>query len=153
MQSPAAPNPFGLGSQIFGGAAPVETANPTDDPELAANDTSDVESEAATSSTSEGSLITAMATTTLEESPWASSPTYSPLYLSTTSEYVPPPPKSKLPAGALVEDNIDDESKDGKGANWAVEAYENSLEVDHVFERFTKRVGYEGEQCVRYVVG
>jgi len=22
--------------------------------------------------------------------------------------------------------------------------------VDHVFERFTKRVGYEGEQCVRY---
>lgn len=149
MQSSAAPNPFGLGSQIFGGAAPVEITNSTDDYEVAADDEDDAKSEAAASSTSEGSLITAMTTAALEESPWASSPAYPPLYLSTTSEYVPPPPKFKLPASVLVEDDIDDEIKGAKGANWAVEAYENSLDVDHVFERFTKRVGYEGEQCVR----
>lgn len=151
MQSSTAPNPFTLGSQLFGSVTPAETTKPTDRHEGTTDDGSDAESEAAASSTSEGSLITALTTTTLEESPWASAPSYPPLYLSTISEYVPPPPKSKIPAGTL-EDNIDDERKDGKGANWAVEAYENSLEVDQVFERFTKRVGYEGEQCVRYVV-
>ena len=151
MQLSASPNPFGLGSQIFGGAAPVEIENSSDGGEVAADDEDRAESEAAASSASEGSLITAMTTIALEETPWVSSPTYPPLYLSTTSEYVPPPPKSKLPAGVLVEDY--DESKDAKGTNWAAETWENSLEVDFVFERFTKRVGYEGEQCIRHVGG
>jgi hypothetical protein len=34
--------------------------------------------------------------------------------------------------------------------SWATETYENSLPMDHVFERFTKRVGYEAKQCVRF---
>ena len=146
MQSSAAPNLFGLGSQIFGSPAPVKNANST---EVAADDEDDAESEAAASSTTEGSLITAITTIALEESPWVSSPIYPPLYLSTISEYVPPPLKFILPAGELVEDY--DESKGVKGANWAAETCENSLDVDYVFERFTTRVGYEGDQCVRYV--
>ena len=44
------------------------------------------------------------------------------------------------------------DSKEGNEWNAAMEGYENSLEVDHVFERFAKRVGYEGEQCIRYTL-
>ena len=35
--------------------------------------------------------------------------------------------------------------------NAAMEGYENSLDVDQVFERFVRRVSYEGEQCIRCV--
>ena len=91
-----------------------------------------------------------MASTTLNESPWPSAPSYPPFYLSTVSEYLPPPPKPRLPQGVKVED-LGDEDKKDKDISWAKETYEDSLEVDHVFERFTKRVGYEGEQCVRLV--
>ena len=113
---------------------------------------SDAESEASESSTSSESLIVAMTSMDIGPSPWVSAPSYSPLYLSTTSEYLPPPPKNKLPPGTQVQDPADEEGKEErKNASWAFEAYENSLEVDHVFDRFTKRVGYEGEQCVRYV--
>ena len=48
-------------------------------------------------------------------------------------------------------EDLGDEDKKDKDISWAKETYEDSLEVDHVFERFTKRVGYEGEQCVRLV--
>jgi pre-rRNA-processing protein TSR4 len=89
-----------------------------------------------------------MTKTTLEESPWKTAPAYSPLYLSTASEYLPPQPKSKIPPGAqVVSEPGADEG--GKDISWAFEPFENSLEVDQVFERFTKRVGYEGEQCIR----
>ncbi|KAJ7601089.1 programmed cell death protein 2 [Mycena floridula] len=64
------------------------------------------------------------------------------------SKYLPAQPKAKLPAGAQVSDP-DEEPKGGKDVSWAFEPYENSLEVDHAFERFTKRVAFEGEQCVR----
>lgn len=144
MQNSAAPNPFGLGSQIFSASSVEETL-----PEPKSDQVSDAESEGSDTSTSDESLITAMATTTLDVSPWNSAPSYYPLYLSTSSEYLPPPPKTKLPDGAQIEDLMDDDGKHGKGANWAFEAYENSLEVDQVFDRFTKRVGYEGRQCVR----
>ncbi len=86
-----------------------------------------------------------MTSATLEESPWKAAPAYSPLYLSTASEYLPPQPKLKVSAQVSEPGSEDG----GKDISWAFEPYENSLEVDQVFERFTKRVGYEGEQCIR----
>jgi pre-rRNA-processing protein TSR4 len=150
MQTSSVPNPFGLGTQIFCDASTEAPISPAE----VAETESDGESEGSASSTSDASLITAMASTSLETSPWISAPSYPPLYLSTVSEYLPPPPKAKLPAGVHIQDPADDDSgkEDGKNKNWAFEAYENSLEVDHVFDRFTKRVGYEGEQCVRYSI-
>ncbi|KAF8661342.1 hypothetical protein AX16_001437 [Volvariella volvacea WC 439] len=135
------PNPFGLGAQIFSSA-------PSTAP-LTGDDDSDAESEASTSS--EKSLLTAMAATTLTESDWVNAPAFDPLYLSTVSEYLPPLPKVKLPAGVEIVDPSDE--KDVKDVSWASEAYEDSMEVDKVFERFNKIVGFEGEQCVRYDLG
>ncbi|KAJ7453954.1 programmed cell death protein 2 [Mycena galericulata] len=139
-----APNtsPFGLGAQIFG-SAPAASSPPAE----AVEDDDDAESDA---SSSDEELLTALAVTTLEESPWRSAPSYPPLYLSTCSEYLPAQPKPKLPPGVQVVDPLDDPGKGGKDVSWMSEAYENSLDVDQVFERFTKRVGYEGDQCVRY---
>ncbi|KAJ7460580.1 programmed cell death protein 2 [Mycena latifolia] len=135
------PAPFGLGAQIFGDSAPVASSPPE-------AETGDVESY--TESSDDEELLTALAVTTLEESPWKSAPSYPPLYLSTCSEYLPAQPKVKLPPGVQIVDPLDDSGKGGKDVSWISETYENSLDVDQVFERFTKRVGYEGEQCVRY---
>ena len=93
-------------------------------------------------------LLTAMAAVKIEESPWQNAPTYPSLYLSTVAEYLPPQSKARLPNDITVED-LGDEDKKDKDVSWAKETYEDSLEVDQVFERFMKRVGYEGEQCVR----
>lgn len=90
-----------------------------------------------------------MAQATITESPWRSAPAYPPLYLSTVSEYIPPQPKPRLPQGVKVEDTAEDDDRKEKDISWAKETYEDSLEVDQVFERFVNRVGYEGEQCVR----
>lgn len=138
------PNPFGLGAQIFGDAPKPESPSPVEDSD--ADEVSSIASD--TSQSSEESIIVAMASTSLEASPWASAPSYPALYLSTVAEYVPPPSKAKT-FSAKVTDPLDDMQEDGKKSNWAFEAYENSIEVDHVFERFTKRVGNEAEQCVR----
>ncbi|TFK39378.1 programmed cell death protein 2 [Crucibulum laeve] len=152
MSAASTPNPFGLGAHVFGESSPALTpasvnvpqAEHDDDDE---GDDSDAESD---SGSSEKSLLIAMASTTIAESPWKAAPSYPPLYLSTASEYLPPQPKAKLPPGVQVIDPSDDDGKSGKDISWAVEPYENSLDMDYVFERFTKRVGYEGEQCVRY---
>lgn len=146
MQHHSAATPFGLGTQIFGDSSAEAKTHPEE-----AGEVSDAESEASASSTSNESMIVAMASTAIGPSPWASAPSSSSLYLSTTSEYLPPPPKPKLSPGARVQDPADDENKENsKNTSWAFEAYENSLEVDHVFNRFAKRVGHKGEQCVRY---
>lgn len=46
--------------------------------------------------------------------------------------------------------NVKVDEEAGKGGEWGVEGWEEA-EVDRVFERFVKRVGAEGEQCVRSV--
>ncbi|KAG2150234.1 programmed cell death protein 2 [Suillus bovinus] len=139
------PGPFGLGDRVFGQPAPTAAAPAIEDePE----DTSDTES--ATSESSAHSLITAMALTTIDDSPWRAAPSFPPLYLSTTSEYLPPPPKTKSPQSDHIEDPADENPKDGKDVSWAFEPYENSLEVDVVFDRFSKRVSSTGVQCLRY---
>ncbi|KAF8196690.1 programmed cell death protein 2 [Mycena galopus ATCC 62051] len=146
---PSSATPFGLGAQIFGDSPPAASPPIKQDHPIEAQDddeTSDTESDA----TSE-ELLTALASTTLEESLWRAAPSYPPLYLSTCSEYLPAQSKAKLPPGVEIVDSLpDDTGKGGKDVSWIAEAYENSLEVDQVFERFTKRVGFEGDQCVRY---
>lgn len=139
----ATPNPFGFGNQIFGKAtATPQNSNTEKDEE---NEESEHESDIESSDAE--SLVVALASTRLAESPWASVPSHPPLYLSTVSEYIPAHPSS---SSQREESStaITTSSSDG----WS-EVYENSMNLDQVFERFTKRVGYEGEQCVRYDLG
>ncbi|KAG5637685.1 hypothetical protein H0H81_003601 [Sphagnurus paluster] len=153
MSTASTPSMFGggFGAQIFGDLppdAPEETVKPNNNDDKDAENDEDEED-----ATSEDELLTAIASVTVEESPWKAAPSYPPIYLSTVSEYLPAPPKSKVSPKVQIDDGLDDDN-DGKGAkdvSWMSEAYEDSLELDHVFERFTKRVSYESEQCVRRV--
>ena len=165
----ASPASSGLGNKLFGSSqdkeeeeegiaseeADDETPPPSDSEDSDSdNDSDDSESE------SEKSVLAAPASTPASSSPWSAAPSYKPLYLSTALEYIPPPPKVKAPPG--VEDNSAvgggksrkaeerAEKEDQAAWNNAMEGYEDSLEVDKVFERFARRVGYEGQQCIRY---
>ncbi|KAH8795892.1 programmed cell death protein 2 [Flagelloscypha sp. PMI_526] len=144
----ANPSPFGGGfGQGFGAPETPKPSSPSPPP---AEDESDSDSDAESDTSS---LNLALESSSLTASSWSSCPTYPPLYLSTQVEYLPTASdsKSKLPKGVEVQE-LDPESTEG-GATWGPEAYENSLNVDQVFERFTKRVAAEGEQCVRYELG
>ena len=171
--------PFGLGAQIFGSASPSPASSPQDtreddvigeDDDAISEDSEDEDDEAEAEDEQEQEdeediIAERLAGVALEPSPWSSAPSYAPLYLSTVSEYVPPAPKLKLPPGAASPDDEneregggrkaqarkDREEKAGAGAGdaWGLEGYENSIEVDHAFERFSRRVGYEPEQCLR----
>lgn len=143
---------FGLGTQIFG---PANTVEPADDEERDANELTEHSGDLSASSDDdtdddEHLLVTSLTNTTLETSDWASAPAYDAMYLSTVTEYLSPAPKQKLPLNAQINEDDIEEGRT-KNAPWALEGYENSLDVDHAFERFSKRVGYEGEQCLRFV--
>lgn len=145
----ADPHMFDMSAQIFGRFQSVPESNGRTSAEIAEEDGSEKDEDTQSDSTSsENSLLTALASVTIAESPWRCAPSYPTLYLSTVGEYLPPQAKPKVPKGIQVSELGDDETKD-KDVSWATETYENSLAVDHVFERFTKRVGYEGKQCVR----
>lgn len=165
----------GIGSQLFG-AADTDLSEPEDDDEVSEpppsepdidddsglEDAVESESEDERDSASSSSILEVLASTPSASSPWRSAPAYSPvLYLSTSSEYLPP---SSKPKTAVSADDGLGPAKEGKSRkagkeadkehtewNNAMEGYENSLDIDHVFERFVSRVGYEGEQCVRWV--
>lgn len=148
MKTICSSSPFDLGSQVFGKAS---LTPPLEDTEEVAQDHASSPSDDESDSTDDvgADLADSMAAASLENSPWAAAPAYSPLYLSTVSEYLPPAPKVKVPSSADFD--VDDDGRKAKDSGWAMEGYENSIEVDHAFERFTKRVGYEGEQCLRSV--
>ncbi|KAL0574246.1 hypothetical protein V5O48_007717 [Marasmius crinis-equi] len=136
-----ATNSFTFGSQIFGDSPPADKEVGDDDKDgEEEEDESDDESVA-----SDESLVTAMASATVNESPWNAAPLYPPLYLSTTAEYVPAAEKPK--AVPKVSSEGDETDELGK---WVKETYENSLDVDQVFDKFAKRVASEGGQCIRY---
>ncbi|KAF9245320.1 programmed cell death protein 2 [Melanogaster broomeanus] len=146
MQSVAAPMAFGFGDQIFGKPT---SDTPNQSPLEQDDDHSDADGD--DSSASEDSLLTALASATLRDSIWTVAPSYPAIYLSTMPEYIPQPAKSpKILANAGIEDTVEDDGKTSNGATWALEAFENSLEVDNVFDRFTSRVSHTGEQCFRY---
>ncbi|KAG2011609.1 hypothetical protein CC2G_011703 [Coprinopsis cinerea AmutBmut pab1-1] len=139
----SAPNPFGLGAQIFGQASPPPFQSDVTDGNADEGD-SGSESDEDDDSASEKSLLTAISTVSIADSAWKSSPAYPPLYLSTISEYLPAQAKPKVPSTAEV---VDPAGKDG---SWLSEAYENSMNTDQAFDRFSQRVEAEPEQCVRY---
>ena len=143
MKSGSAPNPFDLGSQIFGSETSAdEDGGGSSSSDEAVSDEEDTEEPA-----DDAELVARLATTTLDDPMWPETPAYGALYLTTTPEYLPPAKKVKVPKEAEIDD--DDEAGKSKGGGWGLEGYENSIDVDHAFERFTKRVGYEGEQCIR----
>ena len=144
----ADPHIFDMSAQIFGHILTAPESNGRTSVEIAEDDGSEKEETLSDSASSEKSLLTALASVTIAESPWRCAPSYPTLYLSTVGEYLPPQTKPKVPKGIQVSELGEDERKD-KDVSWATETYENSLEMDHVFERFTKRVGHEGKQCVR----
>jgi len=138
----AAPNPFGLGAQIFGNPiAPQPEPAKVDATDAGEDEDSDSGND---SDCSEESLLTAMASVAISESAWKPCPSYPAYYLSTASEWLPGQPKPKVPDSAEV---VEVASKD---TSWMSEAYEDSLDTDHVFDRFSQRVEAEPEQCVRY---
>ncbi|TFY72314.1 hypothetical protein EVG20_g694 [Dentipellis fragilis] len=126
----------GLGTSIFGGP-PSEVKGDSDDSRGVDPDPD---------SDSESSIVVALASSTLSDSPWRMAPYHPAQYLSTLSEYIPPPKKAKrIPSHADEQENED-------GNTWSSEKYENSMDTDHIFERFTDRVALEPEQCVRLFV-
>ncbi|THH13102.1 hypothetical protein EW146_g7080 [Bondarzewia mesenterica] len=103
----------------------------------------------AESTSSASSLIVALASTALSDSQWLAAPSYPAQYLSTLTEYIPPPKKAKAPTQP-----VDVEGGGGReGDAWMSEKYENSMDIDQVFERFNERVLVEPTQCVRYDLG
>ncbi|KAA1468743.1 hypothetical protein DENSPDRAFT_794886 [Dentipellis sp. KUC8613] len=127
----------GLGTGIFGGP-PSETKGASRDDHGA-----DLDSD----SDSESSIVTALASSTLSDSPWRMAPHHPAQYLSTLSEYIPPPKKEKRTPSRIAEQENEDRN------TWSSEKYENSMDTDHVFEKFTSRAALEPEQCVRYDLG
>jgi pre-rRNA-processing protein TSR4 len=89
-------------------------------------------------------FVTAPTRADVRTSAWTDVPSYPPTYLSTVQEHIPSPSIVKHPAEAHIQDM-------GDNKDWISELFETSLNVDPVFDRFSRRVGYEGQQCIRYV--
>lgn len=153
----------GLGTQLFGSqegplldeddedSPPPPESESEEDEDLSGSD-SESDSDAA----SDTSVFAAPSTVPTPSSPWHAAPAYEPAYyLSTSAEYVPPAPRIKVPSGTVDDDreagvgkSRKAEERAGKEAKWE-EGYEDSTEVDKVFEKFARVAGYEGEQCIR----
>ncbi|KAG8887536.1 hypothetical protein FRB98_009442 [Tulasnella sp. 332] len=92
-----------------------------------------------------GDLVTTLASTKLfnkrNSLSWPTSPAYTPIYISTSSEYIVPEPKPHTEPSATPPESAAD--------NWTPEAYESTA-GDVIFQRFARRVSNEAQQCVRY---
>lgn len=133
---------FGIGSDVFHSIAqPGPSGAITPQVSASEEDNTDSDGDAASTSSSI-SLVTALASATLTDS-WSISPSYSPQYLSTVSEYIPFPQKS--PHEHATSATADDQ----ENRAWVSEKYENSMRTDHVFDRFNERASHEPQQCVR----
>lgn len=136
----------GLGSDIFNSVAPLNPGGTIMSQGSVPDEESTGSDDDSVSSSSASPVIMALATVTLDDSLWQSAPSYPPQYLSTASEYIPPPkkPSDELTAGA-----VDDDRDTQEGHSWASEKYENSLHTDHLFDKFNERAAHEPQQCVR----
>ncbi|KIJ55452.1 hypothetical protein M422DRAFT_152016 [Sphaerobolus stellatus SS14] len=136
---------FGIGSQLFG--ATEEPDNESDVPEPPPSDTEAEDEEDEEDESSDETKESIMEGA--EASPeWKTHPAYKPVYLSTESEYIPPAPKTKARPEKLLDSEVD--VGDKKEQDWGMEGWEQSEDLDSTFDRFTKRVSSEPEQCVRY---
>jgi pre-rRNA-processing protein TSR4 len=112
-------------------------------------ESTDSDDECASTSSSASSVVVALASATLADSMWQSAPSYSPQYLSTIGEYIPP---SKKAPDELTAGIIDPHGFNQEGHPLASERYENSMHTDRLFDRFNERVTHEPQQCVRYAL-
>lgn len=148
---------FGLEWQILSKVRTSADEDPVEPPSCDAEDENngddrpEEDENGSDSASSEFSLIAALASTQLIDSAWRSAPSYSPSYLSTSTEYLPPQYVPKLPKGLKIE-NLVEGDKTEDGITWVREKYEDSLYLDQVFERFAQRVAIEGKQCLRFVI-
>ncbi|KAH7103804.1 programmed cell death protein 2 [Auriculariales sp. MPI-PUGE-AT-0066] len=165
-------NPFRLGSdsssksgnQLFGGGFGDE------DEDDAAQDTQsddegedDDDDESATASEDDDAAAAAVASLSLFDPAavsWNSPSPFAPLYVRNVGEYLPAAEPDHSSDARLEEAAYEGEkkpSKAGKGEfdelKWAMEAYEQSLKVDSLFERFLNRTNLEPQQCLRYDFG
>lgn len=136
----------GLGDKIFGGGFGDE-----DDEDASADDASD-DGTASEDEDAAAAATAALAELKLDDGaprPWLSPSPYAPLYVKSVGEYLPasaPESDAKdIPDGDLPG------GKEDKELKWAMEAYEQSLKLDGLFERFVKRVALEPQQGVRCV--
>ncbi|KAI9464561.1 programmed cell death protein 2 [Lactarius psammicola] len=142
---------FGIGSDVFDSVAqPGPPGAITSQVSGSEEENADSDGETASTSSSK-SLVVALASATLTDSSWTSSPLYAPQYLSTISEYIPCPKKipDQHTAGAVADVRADQQ----ESHTWSSEKYENSMRTDHVFDRFNERATHEPQQCVRYDLG
>jgi len=135
----------GLGSDLFNSVSPLDSGGtitsqaPVPDESVGSDDDS-------ASTSSAASVTVALASAKLIDSLWQSAPSHPPQYLSTTSEYIPPPNKaSDEPTAGIIDDN----GITQEGHPWASEKYESSMHTDPVFDRFNERTAHEPQQCVR----
>jgi len=143
----ASANPFAGPFAFATATTTTTTAAAADSIEHTARDSATAvheDEDSGTESDSDESLLTALEAATLADSPWRTAPAYPAIYLSTEEEYLPVEALPKPPKDVKVEE-VDSVG----GVLCTTETYEDSMELDHVFEKFAKRVGYRGEQCVR----
>lgn len=135
---------FGLGTQLFGeDRVSLDDSETAEEPPVSDTETeSDGQGQEASEPSNEPENTILQSAVSAPE--WLAYPSYEPVYLSTISEYLPPPPKSNIKAEKYLQDE--------SGQEWRMEGWEKSVNIDSVFEKFTKRVSNEPEQCVRLVV-
>ena len=147
MSTEANPVPHsGLGCDMFNSATQVDSGGTITSQDSAPDEESIESDDDSVSTSSVSSVIVALASATLVDSLWQSAPSYPPQYLSTANEYLPPANKAsdELTAGI-----VDDDRGNQEGHPWAPEKYENSINTDHLFDKFNQRAAHEPQQCVR----
>lgn len=125
---------------MFGGGFEATSDVPVAETEDAIDETSD-DDESVPSDVEEISDL--LDVSKLDGSVWDATPRFDPLYLSTVPEYLSSRSDPKLKAVQETEET------EGGNASWSHEAYEDSMDLDDVFERFQRRVEQEPEQCLR----
>jgi len=137
----------GLGLDVFNKTSPLGSDDViTSQDSMVDQGHTESDDDGASTSSSASSVVVALASATLEDSLWRSAPTYSPQYLSTVGEFIPPSNKAPHERAAVIGD---DSGPSQEGHPWTTEKYENSMRTDHVFDRFNERTAHESQQCVR----
>ncbi|GJJ11202.1 hypothetical protein Clacol_005434 [Clathrus columnatus] len=130
---------IGLGSQLFGERSSTNQPGVEDMLRNSESETPDREDESDIDALAGGMEKVILNSPKLPDE-WQSAPSYRPIYLSTVSEYLPPPPKPKRNV------ELDDDPKKPSDQDWGLEGWEKSIDIDGAFQRFTNRVENEPEQ-------
>jgi pre-rRNA-processing protein TSR4 len=136
----------GLGCDMFNSATPVDPCGTITSQDSVHDEECIGSDDDSASTSSASSVILALASVTLVDSLWQSAPSYPPQYLSTANEYIPTPNKA---SDELTEGIVDDGRDTQEGHPGSSEKYENSMNTDHLFDKFNQRAAHWPQQCVR----